>query len=103
MINSPENKCQGNKAATKDINSTERVLEFETQDPKSLQGLLKTIPMAPSQLEVATKAVQRLVKEEASYHKELEQQEARVHKLESSTGDENAEYLLKQEVRNARN
>lgn len=52
----------------------------------------------PSKLGVATSALLRLVKEEASYHKELEQQEARIAKLESSTGDENAEYQLKQEV-----
>ncbi|KAF2478319.1 tubulin binding cofactor A [Lindgomyces ingoldianus] len=51
----------------------------------------------PSKLVVATSSVLRLVKEEASYHKELEQQEARIKKLESSTGDENAEYQMKQE------
>lgn len=53
----------------------------------------------PSKLAVATSSVVRLVKEEASYHKELEQQQARIKKLEGSTGDENAEYQLKQEVR----
>ncbi|EKG21178.1 Tubulin binding cofactor A [Macrophomina phaseolina MS6] len=51
----------------------------------------------PSKLAVATSSVNRLVKEEASYHKELEQQQARIKKLEDSTGDENAEYQLKQE------
>ncbi|EOD48971.1 putative tubulin-specific chaperone rbl2 protein [Neofusicoccum parvum] len=51
----------------------------------------------PSKLAVATSSVVRLVKEEASYHKELEQQQARIKKLEGSTGDENAEYQLKQE------
>ncbi|KAF2147098.1 uncharacterized protein K452DRAFT_240271 [Aplosporella prunicola CBS 121167] len=51
----------------------------------------------PSKLAVATSSVVRLVKEEASYHKELEQQQARIQKLESSTSDENAEYQLKQE------
>lgn len=49
----------------------------------------------PSKLAIATSAVQRLVKEEASYHKELEQQKSRVGQLESSNGDE---YQLKQEV-----
>lgn len=53
----------------------------------------------PSKLGVATSAVLRLVKEEASYHKELEQQEARIKKLESTPDEENAEYQLKQEVR----
>jgi dTDP-4-amino-4,6-dideoxygalactose transaminase len=54
---------------------------------------------APSQLAIATSVVQRLIKEEASYHKELEKQQAHVQKLESNPGDdENAEYTLKQEV-----
>ncbi|KAF2457627.1 hypothetical protein BDY21DRAFT_371792 [Lineolata rhizophorae] len=52
----------------------------------------------PSKLSIATSAVQRLVKEEASYHKEVEQQESRILRLEQSGGDENAEYELKQEV-----
>jgi tubulin-specific chaperone A len=53
----------------------------------------------PSQLAIATSSVQRLVKEEASYHKELTQQQARLEKLLASTGEEeNAEYQLKQEV-----
>ena len=52
----------------------------------------------PSKLAIASSAVQRLVKEEASYHKELEQQQGRIHKLESGSGDENAVYQLKQEV-----
>lgn len=57
---------------------------------------------APTPLDVATQSVQRLVKEETSYHKELGSQKARVAKIESEisagTGDENAEYILKQEV-----
>jgi hypothetical protein len=53
----------------------------------------------PSQLAIATSSVQRLVKEEASYHKELAQQEARLEKLLASKDeDENAEYQLKQEA-----
>ncbi|KAB2580034.1 Tubulin binding cofactor A [Lasiodiplodia theobromae] len=51
----------------------------------------------PSKLAVATSSVNRLVKEETSYHKELEQQQARIKKLEETPGDENAEYMLKQE------
>ncbi|KAJ5365102.1 Tubulin binding cofactor A [Penicillium concentricum] len=56
--------------------------------------------MAPrTQLEIATSSVIRLVKEEASYHKELLQQAERIKRLEADTtgGDENREYTLKQE------
>ena len=53
----------------------------------------------PSQLAIATSAVNRLVKEEASYYKELKQQEASIAKLEQGGGgDENADFQLKQEV-----
>lgn len=53
----------------------------------------------PSQLSIATSSVTRLVKEEASYHKELLSQQARLKKLEEATEeDENREYSLKQEV-----
>ena len=53
----------------------------------------------PSKLAVATSSVLRLVKEEASYHKEIEQQEARIQKLETTeSSDSNAEYTLRQEV-----
>lgn len=56
--------------------------------------------MAPSQLQIATSVLQRLVKEEASYHKELESQQKRIADLEKSTDDEdgNREFKLKQEV-----
>ncbi|EFY90867.1 tubulin folding cofactor A [Metarhizium acridum] len=56
----------------------------------------------PSQLAIATGAVTRLLKEEASYRKELADQEAQVKKLEESIrngggdGDGNAEFMLKQ-------
>ena len=53
----------------------------------------------PTPLAIATSSLQRLIKEEASYHKELKAQEARLDKLVSNPdGDENAEYQLKQEV-----
>lgn len=52
----------------------------------------------PSKLAIATGVVLRLVKEEASYHKEIEQQEARVKKAEASQDEHNGEYTLKQEV-----
>ncbi|GFP53841.1 hypothetical protein ACSS6W_001467 [Trichoderma asperelloides] len=56
----------------------------------------------PSPLVIATGAVNRLLKEEASYHKELEEQEAQVkaqeEKIKSGQEDEdgNATYILKQ-------
>ena len=53
----------------------------------------------PSQLSIATSSVKRLVKEEASYYKEMQQQEARLEKaLAAKDEDENAEYQLKQEA-----
>jgi tubulin-specific chaperone A len=58
----------------------------------------------PSALHIATQSVKRLVKEEVSYHKELAGQQARVNKLKTDIQagspdlDENAEYVLKQEV-----
>jgi len=52
----------------------------------------------PTPLAIATGSLQRLVKEEASYHKELKSQEARLEKLIASTEeDENKEYSVKQE------
>lgn len=59
----------------------------------------------PSALRIATQSVLRLVKEEAYYHDELATQQARVKKLEgdiqggNAGEDQNAEYVLKQEVR----
>jgi tubulin-specific chaperone A len=53
----------------------------------------------PSKLAISTSVVLRLVKEEASYHKEMQQQEASIKKLESDKGDENAEFVLQQEVK----
>jgi hypothetical protein len=59
---------------------------------------------APSPLTIATQSVQRLVKEDSYYRKELAQQTERVKKLEEDlktkgeSADENAEFMLKQEV-----
>ncbi|CAK7215017.1 tubulin folding cofactor A [Sporothrix bragantina] len=61
----------------------------------------------PSDLAIATKAVERLVKEEAFYRAELAKQQDRVRQLaaeidavaDKSTLDSNAEYVLKQESR----
>lgn len=53
----------------------------------------------PSQLAIAASALNRLIKEEASYHAEFESQQKRIAKLEADQGnDENAEYTLRQEV-----
>lgn len=53
----------------------------------------------PTPLAIATSALQRLVKEEVSYEKELKGQESRLEKiLATKDEDENAEYKLKQEV-----
>ena len=52
----------------------------------------------PSQLAIATSVVNRLVKEEKSYHKELEHQQASIDKLERGGGDENADFQMRQEV-----
>ncbi|RWA13026.1 hypothetical protein EKO27_g2064 [Xylaria grammica] len=60
---------------------------------------------APSPLAIATQSVQRLVKEDSYYRKELAQQTERVKKLEadlkasSDSADGNEAYILKQEVR----
>lgn len=57
----------------------------------------------PPQLTIATNTLTRLVKEESSYHREHEQQRARIAKLESeiqngTAEDENAEFTVRQEV-----
>lgn len=57
--------------------------------------------MPPSQLNIATSSLQRLIKEEASYHAEQASQEKRIAELEKAKGDdgdENREFMLKQEV-----
>ncbi|KAL1893762.1 tubulin folding cofactor A [Sporothrix stenoceras] len=62
---------------------------------------------SPSDLCIATKAVERLVKEEAFYRAELAKQQERVRQLaqeiaaaeDPSTLDGNAEFVLKQENR----
>ncbi|EXJ77899.1 tubulin binding cofactor A [Capronia epimyces CBS 606.96] len=62
--------------------------------------------MAPSQIQIATSSLQRLLKEEASYYKEQVQQEVRIAKLEKEGAgggaddeDGNREFQLKQEKR----
>lgn len=57
----------------------------------------------PSQLVIATGSVNRLLKEEASYHKEVEEEEAKIKALKEkidsgANDDENASYMLKQQV-----
>ncbi|KAL5320336.1 hypothetical protein ACEPPN_011137 [Leptodophora sp. 'Broadleaf-Isolate-01'] len=53
----------------------------------------------PTPLAIATSSLQRLVKEEISYEKELKGQEARLEKIIATKDqDENADYQLKQEL-----
>ncbi|KAI0974344.1 tubulin binding cofactor A [Xylaria arbuscula] len=55
---------------------------------------------APSPLVIATQSVQRLVKEDSYYRKELAQQTERVKKIEADSKDSadgNAAFILKQE------
>lgn len=73
-------------------------------------------PPPPSQLSIATSSLQRLVREEASYHRELEMQRKSIARLEerkeaeNKNGNEdeeeeeegNREFLLRQEVRTFR-
>ncbi|KAI9767465.1 MAG: hypothetical protein M1840_005694 [Geoglossum simile] len=52
----------------------------------------------PSPLTIATSSLLRLIKEEASYHKELQQQETRIQKLTAQDQSaENVEFMLRQE------
>ncbi|KAF9776976.1 hypothetical protein IL306_004761 [Fusarium sp. DS 682] len=56
----------------------------------------------PSQLAIATSSVNRLLKEEASYYKEVEQEEAKINALKEkidsgANDDENASFMLKQQ------
>jgi hypothetical protein len=56
---------------------------------------------APSQLAIATSSLQRLFKEQASYHKELASQRERLARLESSTVEDemgNRDFEIKQQV-----
>ena len=71
--------------------------EWDSSKQPFISAEITTMP-APSQLSIATSVVNRLVKEEASYHTELEQQKVRISKLEANNGDE---YELRQEVRTA--
>lgn len=74
--------------------------QHQLLSPRKSIDQIKPKMAPPSQLTISTGAVQRLVKEESSYHKELKSQEARLEKLLGSKDeDENAEYQLKQEVR----
>lgn len=52
----------------------------------------------PSKLAIHSSSLQRLMKEEASYHEELERQENRLEKLKKGdSDDENQEWILKQQ------
>ena len=54
---------------------------------------------SPSQLSIATSAVNRLLKEEVTYRKELAGQEQRLKQMQDTKDDdENREFSLEQEV-----
>jgi hypothetical protein len=86
-----------NKAAAKYITELE-AFHFTTTVSKEPTHTYLFEMAPPSKLGVATSSLLRLVKEEASYHKEMEQQQSRIKKWEANTEDDNAEYHLKQEV-----
>ncbi|RKF60627.1 tubulin-specific chaperone Rbl2 [Erysiphe neolycopersici] len=53
---------------------------------------------SPSKLAIYSGSLQRLMKEEASYHEELERQEKRLQKLTNEdSNDENKEWMIKQQ------
>lgn len=67
-------------------------------------ALLSSMP-PPNPLSIATSSLKRLIREEASYHKEQQQQEAAIAKLESQSEDKedegeegNREFTLTQQV-----
>lgn len=64
-------------------------------DSQLVQQKSTTMP-PPSALSIRTSSVIRLIKEEASYHKEAVAQEKVIEKLEKEGGDE---YELRQQVR----
>lgn len=72
---------------------------FHPQVPRNQNTMAPPTPLA-----IATSSVNRLLKEEASYHKEVEQEEASIkalkEKIESGQDDEdgNGKYMLKQQV-----
>lgn len=80
------------------INPPSAALHFQSSLLHSVTSLVYEMP-APSKLSIASSSVSRLIREEASYHKEAEQQAKRIEKLESNPDDENAEYMIRQEVR----
>jgi hypothetical protein len=70
-------------------------------ETKRTKHLLSNNKMpAPSPLVIATSVLTRYVKEEKSYHQELDQQSARIAKLEAGedADNENADFILRQQV-----
>jgi tubulin-specific chaperone A len=55
----------------------------------------------PSKLAISTSVVLRLVKEEASYHREMQQQEASIKKLELNKDDKGDETASPEEITKA--
>ncbi|PWI74949.1 tubulin-specific chaperone Rbl2 [Purpureocillium lilacinum] len=86
--------------------SSRRNRQPDPQERKCTRQQSAAAMPAPSPLAIASGSVQRLLKEEASYHKELAQQEAQVKALEerikasgAASEDGNDEFMLKQQVR----
>lgn len=75
--------------------STFQPTQINTSLDSQLVQQQKIMP-PPSALSIKTSSVIRLIKEEASYHKEAVAQEKVIEKLEKEGGDE---YELRQQVR----
>ncbi|KEZ44316.1 hypothetical protein SAPIO_CDS3282 [Scedosporium apiospermum] len=65
---------------------------------------INPVRRTPSKLHIATQALFRLIKEEKSYHKELQHQKQRVERLKAELAkginvDVNSEYMIRQEER----
>jgi hypothetical protein len=82
----------------------ESALNLLSQTRTTTESAADIMP-PPSQLAIATSSVNRLLKDVASYHKELAEQEGQVQALEDkikngqNDEDGNASFMLKQQVR----
>jgi predicted HD phosphohydrolase len=82
-------------------NNCDRQTKRNQTKTKRTKYLLSNNKMpAPSPLVIATSVLTRYVKEEKSYHQELDQQSARIAKLEAGedADNENADFILRQQV-----
>jgi predicted HD phosphohydrolase len=82
-------------------NNSDRQTKSTHTKTKRTKHLLSNNKMpAPSPLVIVTSVLTRYVKEEKSYHQELDQQSARIAKLEAGedADNENADFILRQQV-----